>query len=121
MHAFLVMALVSSVGIEVGWEPLVSGGHEYTIQLEPQLLDILKSGSDVVSEVPDQLSVRRYRITIGTGKLPRIDGDPQPPSEAPKFSRRAEEEPEPSLPSTSLPPVSREDMGRLANDPDESA
>ncbi len=78
MSPFLVLVAAAALGIEVGWEPLPRGGHEYTIQLEPQLLDVLKKGKeDIVSEVPPHLNVRRYRITVGTGKLARDAGRPE--------------------------------------------
>jgi hypothetical protein len=78
MSPFLVLVAAAALGIEVGWQPLPQGGHEYTIQLEPQLLDVLKKGKeDIVSEVPPHLDVRRYRITVGTGKLARDAGRPE--------------------------------------------
>ena len=88
MNPLLILAAAATLGVEVGWQPLAEGGHEYTIQLEPQLLDVLKRGSDIVSEVPPQLEIRRYRVTIGTGRLARIDGQPpriaQPEEQSPK-------------------------------------
>ncbi len=78
MSPFLVLVAAAALGIEVGWQPLPQGGHEYTIQLEPQLLDVLKKGKDeIVSEVPPHLNVRRYRITVGTGRLARDAGRPE--------------------------------------------
>ena len=78
MTPLLILAAAAAVGVEVGWQPLPEGGHEYTIQIEPQLLNILKSGQDITSEVPPQLEVRRYRVTIGTERLAREDGVPAP-------------------------------------------
>jgi hypothetical protein len=88
MNPILILAATATLGVEVGWQPLAEGGHEYTIQLEPQLLDVLKRGNDIVSEVPPQLDIRRYRVTVGTGRLARVDGQPphvaQPEQHAPK-------------------------------------
>ncbi|MEX2114627.1 MAG: hypothetical protein WD845_15645 [Pirellulales bacterium] len=67
----------STLGVEAGWQPLPEGGHEYTIQIEPSLVRLLESGNDVVSEVPSQIDVRRFRIKLGTGELSRIDGPPR--------------------------------------------
>ena len=78
MSPFFVLVAAAALGIEVGWEPLPQGGHEYTIQIEPQLLDVLKKGEEeIVCEVHPHLNVRRYRITIGSGKLARHAGPAQ--------------------------------------------
>jgi hypothetical protein len=77
MSPLLILAAAAAVGVEVGWQPLPEGGHEYTIQIEPQLLNILKR-QDITSDVPPQLQVRRYRVTLGTEKLARDDGPPLP-------------------------------------------
>ncbi len=82
MSPLLVLIATAALGIEVGWEPLADGGHEYMIQLEPELVDLLKRGTDeITSEVPPQINVRRYRIFVGSGKLARIDGQRQPAAE----------------------------------------
>jgi hypothetical protein len=87
MTSLWVMVAASALGIEVGWQPLDEGGHEYTIQIEPQLIDRLRQGEgDIVSDVPSQLDVRRYRITVGTGKLSRVDGPARPAPAAPSIT-----------------------------------
>jgi hypothetical protein len=74
MNPVFILSAVAALGIEAGWEPLPDGGHEYTIQIEPQLLDLLRDHQELFSEVPPQVHVRRYRITVGTQKLAQIDG-----------------------------------------------
>jgi hypothetical protein len=75
MSPILVLLTSAALGVEVGWEPLPGGGHEYTIQLEPQMLDLLKKGhEEIFSEVPPEINVRRYRIKVGTGTLAREAG-----------------------------------------------
>ncbi len=75
MCPLVLLIATAAVGIEVGWEPLAEGGHEYTIQIEPQLLDVLKRGTDeIVSEVPPQVHISRLRVIGGTGTLPQVDG-----------------------------------------------
>ena len=72
MNGLLILVTSAALGIEVGWEPLPEGGHEYTIQIEPQLLEVLQRGEDeIFSDVPPELDVRRYRLMVGTGKLGR--------------------------------------------------
>ena len=77
MSPFVLFIATAAMGIDVGWEPLPDGGHQYTIQIEPQLLDVLKQGKDeIISEVPPQVHIRHFRIIAGTGQLPRVDGPP---------------------------------------------
>jgi hypothetical protein len=60
------------LGIDAGWQPLPEGGVEYIIQIEPQLLETLKSGEPIQSDVPSYVKdVRAYRIVVGTAELPR--------------------------------------------------
>jgi hypothetical protein len=72
MNAALIFVAASVIGIDVGWEPLPDGGHEYIIQIQPQMLQRLRDGdNDLISELPSGLDIRRYRITVGTAKLPQ--------------------------------------------------
>ena len=42
------------------------------IQIEPELLDELRQGKEIVSEIPDDLQhVRRFRIRVGDSPVPR--------------------------------------------------
>lgn len=75
MVPMYVLFAISALGIEVGWVPLPDGGHEYTIQIEPEMLELLKQQKEeVFSNVPPQIDVRRYRLRVGTGKLARVAG-----------------------------------------------
>ena len=79
MSPLLILIAASALGVEVGWEPLPEGGYEYSIQLEPDLCDLLRRGTDeITSEVPPHVNVRRYKMFVGTGKLPRVDGPAEP-------------------------------------------
>jgi hypothetical protein len=85
MSPILIMVTAAALGIEVGWEPLAGGGHEYTIQIEPQLLGVLeRGGEEIVSEVPPDINVRRYRVIVGTGALPREAGEGASTAEPPQ-------------------------------------
>ena len=72
------LALVTLVlGIDVGWQPLDGGGLEYIIQIEPQLLSTLREGQDIVSDLPPALEgVKTCRVTVGTGRVPRVANCP---------------------------------------------
>lgn len=127
MNALLVLVASAALGIEVGWEPLPGGGHEYTIQIEPQLLEVLEKGEDeIFSEVPAGIDVRRYRILVGVGKLRRDAGpleaevSPQastasPPAAAARSQAPAQSPAQPPTAQTEIPAAS----GSMAptNDP----
>ena len=62
-----------AVGIDTGYEPTADGGLEYIIQIPPDLLENLEPGEVIKSELPEDLQgVKRYRIQVGTGRLPKI-------------------------------------------------
>jgi len=55
----------------VGWQQLDDGGYEYIIQIEPEMLDSLRAGRNILSDLPPALqNIRRYRITVGNEPLP---------------------------------------------------
>ncbi|REK05991.1 MAG: hypothetical protein DWQ37_22980 [Planctomycetota bacterium] len=88
MNAVWILVTSAALGIEVGWEPLPGGGHEYTIQLEPQMLEVLKEGrEEIYSAVPPNLDIRSYRIIVGNSPLPRdagpLAGNSRSPQEQP--------------------------------------
>ena len=75
MCGLVVCLATVVVGIDAGWQPLDEGGVEYLIQIEPQLLDALRSGETadfLRSEIPTHVKdVRAFRISVGNGELPR--------------------------------------------------
>jgi hypothetical protein len=77
MNPILILIATSAFGMDVGWEPLPEGGHEYTIELDPQVLEQLGAGEEVVGKVPPDIDVRSYRIFVGTEKLVRHGGNPR--------------------------------------------
>jgi len=78
MTTLVLLLAASSVGIEAGWKPLATGGHEYTVQIEPELVRLLETGNDLVSEVPSEIHVRSLRITVGKGGVARVEGAAAP-------------------------------------------
>ncbi len=78
MNGLLLLVAAATTGVDVGWQPLAGGGYEYIIQIEPEALAAMQQGRDVVSDLPPELrNIRRYRITIGTGPVPRIGTPPE--------------------------------------------
>ena len=79
MYGAAFCLLTATLGFDVGWQPLEDGGMEYIIQIEPHVLEMLKSGEQLVSDIPPNLrGVRSYRIVVGTEKLPREGEMPEP-------------------------------------------
>lgn len=79
MYGAAFCLLTAALGYDVGWQPLPDGGMEYIIQIEPHLLEMLKNGEQLVSDIPPNLrGVRSYRITVGTAELPREGELPEP-------------------------------------------
>jgi hypothetical protein len=85
MHALALLVATASLGIDYGWQPTDDGQLEYIIQIEPSLVKLLAQGQEIVSEIhPDAKNVRRFRIFVGKGDLPRIDLPEPEPAEEPE-------------------------------------
>jgi hypothetical protein len=117
INALIIAA--AALGVEAGWQPLPEGGHEYTLQLEPRLLEVLKS-QDIISEVPPNVEIRRYRITIGTGKLARVDGPQRPTRALADTATPASDEKVDSKPKANEPTVARDENPAAHDDPFQS-
>lgn len=92
MHSLALLVAAASLGVDYGWQPTEDGQLEYIIQMEPSLLTLLKQGQEIVSEIhPDAKGVRRFRIMVGKGDLPRESL----PVAAPVREPEPEQEPEP--------------------------
>lgn len=86
MNCIALLLAASSLGVDFGWQPTADGELEYIIQIEPALLDAMRNGEQIVSEIhPDAAGVRRFRILVGRQQLPREAGvlTPRPPASAP--------------------------------------
>jgi hypothetical protein len=83
-----LLLAASAMGVDYGWRPHEEGGVEYIIQIEPEVFASLQAGGDIVSEIhPEAGDVRRFRIRVGRGTLPReeakaaaADDGPLPPA-----------------------------------------
>lgn len=89
MMGIMVCCAAAAVGVDFGWQPVAGGGVEYIIQLEPQMLERLKAGEDIFSDLPPRsANIRGYRITVGTAMLPH-HGEPPPAAATPEPQRTA--------------------------------
>jgi len=81
MQTAILFFIASSVGVSVGWQPMPDGSprYEYVVQLDRELVAILKQGESnegesipISSEVPDDIHpIARIRIVVGDENLPR--------------------------------------------------
>jgi hypothetical protein len=69
--AACVLTAFGALWIDYGWQPLEGGGHEYIIQVPPELLESMRSGGIESYVPPDVQDIRRIRITVGSDPLPR--------------------------------------------------
>jgi hypothetical protein len=64
-------AILSSLWIDYGWQPLAGGGNEYIIQVPPELIDTLHN-EGIESYIPPGVeNIRRIRVTVGRAVLPQ--------------------------------------------------
>jgi len=72
MVAASLFLIVAALLTDFGWQTTPGGEVEFVIQIEPELLDELRQGKEIVSEIPDDLQhVRRFRIRVGDSPVPR--------------------------------------------------
>jgi hypothetical protein len=85
MTSVAVLLVTSAMGVHWGWQPVAGGGYEYIIRIEPHLIDSLKEGHPIYSDLPPELrDVRAYRIIVDDQPVPHED---QTPPVAAKSSR----------------------------------
>ncbi len=97
------------LGIDAGWQPLPDGGMLYIIQIEPELIDTLRSGEPIQSDFPSSVKdVRAFRIVVGTAELPRQLPPEQSEPPGPAAATADPPPPDPFLPrpaaETNRPP-----------------
>jgi len=113
MNAIALMVAMSATGIDCGWHQLDDGNVEYVIQIEPMMVDQLKDGFEVTSEIPADLQgVRRFRIQIGDHPLIKQERI-EPPRRDPRLDLPSVQPPK-TDPNLDYPksPVRPNDRGR---------
>jgi hypothetical protein len=71
MFATCLFISFMTCGIDVGWKVDTDGEVVYLIQIEPESLESLKSGSPFQSYVQSDVQISQFQITVGTAELPR--------------------------------------------------
>jgi hypothetical protein len=72
----VICAATAFMGVDVGWEPADDGGVEYTIQIPPEWIEMLRAGQTLESDIPSDLAgvrgqFRTIRLETGNRRLPR--------------------------------------------------
>ena len=81
-----LLLVASALGVDYGWQPIAGGGVEYMIQIRPDMIEAMKDGEALFSDLPlTHEGIRRYRITVGQGPLPH-QGEPLPPPPTPALT-----------------------------------
>jgi len=86
MTSALMFALaVLASGIQWGWQSLPDGGHEYIVQVEPQLTDLESFRKEgFFSDVPPTLrDIRQIHVVVGNEPLPNQGQIPAAPATLP--------------------------------------
>jgi len=76
MDAASILFVLAAVGVNFGWQPAggASEGYEYIVQIEPELVDVMRSGEPVPIEstVPPEVGpIRKVKIVVGRGDVIR--------------------------------------------------
>jgi hypothetical protein len=76
MDAAMLLLALAIAGVNFGWQaaPDGSAGYEYIVQVEPELVDAMQRGDSIPIESnipPDVGPIRKVRIVVGRGELPR--------------------------------------------------
>jgi hypothetical protein len=100
-------ALLGADAGSVGWGPSPADNvFQYVIQIAPDKVGQLNSGSAIDCDIPPQLKgIRRIRITVGTGNLEQVT-PPEPPAQTSpaEAARSADRPPSGALSQTGSSP-----------------
>ena len=117
MNTLLICVAAATLGFDVGWERLPSGGMEYIIQLDSARIDALRSGLPLGSEIPAAAGeIRAFRIVMGSAQLKRETPPPKlaPPLPTPAMPAKPAAV-EPTPPAQPSPPWALTILGLFAS------
>jgi hypothetical protein len=71
MNAWVLALLPAVIGVDYGWERQENGSIVYIIQVEPEAVESMKTGAELVGALPPQLrNITNYKIRLGRNVLP---------------------------------------------------
>ncbi|MEX2186252.1 MAG: hypothetical protein WD875_05645 [Pirellulales bacterium] len=73
MNGLAILVVTATLGVDYGWKYADDGKLEYLIQIEPALIRSMENGLPITSEIEPEVRglVRRLRVIVGSGPLPR--------------------------------------------------
>ena len=72
MHGLALLLTTTTLAVDYGWDVRPDGGVDYIVQIEPELLDKLRVGETITSEIDPRLrNIRSIQIRVGRDKLPK--------------------------------------------------
>jgi len=71
MNAWVLALLPAVIGVDYGWERKEDGSIVYIIQVEPEAVESMKTGAELVGALPPELrNITNYKIRLGRNVLP---------------------------------------------------
>lgn len=71
MNALVLMLIPATIGVDFGWTRQPDNSIEYILQIEPEAVDSMKTGTELVSSLPPAMrNIKDYRIRVGRDPLP---------------------------------------------------
>jgi hypothetical protein len=71
MNAWVLALLPAVIGVDYGWERKPDGSIVYIIQVEPEAVESMKTGAELVGALPPELrNITNYKIRLGRDLLP---------------------------------------------------
>jgi len=71
MNALVLMLIPATLGVDFGWERQPDNSIEYILQIEPEAIGAMQTGTELVSSLPPSLrNIKDYRIRVGRDPLP---------------------------------------------------
>jgi hypothetical protein len=92
MHQALIL-WAAVVGVDVGWQPVSGGGYEYIIQIEPEMLESLREGQEIESDIPHFLQDSDPAEGAEQPSPPESASDPERPGRYAPFGSELDERP----------------------------
>lgn len=72
MNAWVFLLLPTTLGVDVGWERQPDNSIQYILQIEPEAINGMMSGNELISTLPESVrnTIGKYSIRVGRDHLP---------------------------------------------------
>jgi len=82
MSSAVLCAVMLTVAVDYGYEPMPGDGIRYVFRVEPHMLDVLRRGDPLVSAIPLEVRGRIHEFRMVSNNAP-LSKDPPPLTEKP--------------------------------------